>query len=737
MKQKKKLLRLAALVAAAAAAVGAMLIWYSRALSARLEDEIIGTLAEVSGQSAVLLRGEVENMTGTLEDLASVLGQWEEWDPRRAVEELKQVAQNHGLKRMGIITADGHTFATDGAQLDLAARAYFEAGLQGESRVSVGLSDQAGGGRITVYSVPVHRGEEVLAVLFATADTSRYLPMVKLDLFDGQGVCYLVEGDGAPIMDSGSGALAGGFDNFFEALAAASADGVQTAVKLRDAVQAGGSGYLTLQSGGAQKYLYYQPVGLNGWYLFTLAPTAVLGRQRASILHSAYLLCLVITLVFAALLTLLLRMQRQNQRRLEELVYVDPVTGGWSHERFCREARRALDAAGAAHWAVWDLDIQYFKYINDIYGHEEGDRALRYIWGCLSACAGGRGLFARRSADRFELLLPYGDPAALPRQLESFCALLHSGRAQRRYELSPAIGVCEIDDPSLEVEELLDRAQLARKAIKKGQPGPWAFYDEAMRRGRNREREMEDRMEASLREGGFFVLLQPEYTADGGRPTGAEALVRWRGPDGGVIPPSDFIPLFERNGFILRLDAFVFETVCKLLRGWLDAGLLPPPVSVNLSPLHLHSADFVSTYEEILKRYALPPDLIQLELTETALFDNVELLHQVVGRLRDAGFRLLMDDFGTGYSSLKLLKNVPVDVIKLDKSFVDDIGSPRGESIIRTVVGLAHSLSMTVVAEGVEQKPQLDFLQAAGCDLIQGYYFSRPLAPAAFAALLS
>lgn len=115
-------------------------------------------------------------------------------------------------------------------------------------------------------------------------------------------------------------------------------------------------------------------------------------------------------------------MQRQNQRRLEELVYVDPVTGGWSHERFCREARRALDAAGAAHWAVWDLDIQYFKYINDIYGHEEGDRALRYIWGCLSACAAA-GPFCPRSADRFELLLPYGDPAALPRQLESFCAL--------------------------------------------------------------------------------------------------------------------------------------------------------------------------------------------------------------------------------------------------------------------------------------------------------------------------
>ncbi|MBC5581043.1 EAL domain-containing protein [Anaerofilum sp. BX8] len=735
MKQKKKLLHLAVLVILAAAAVCAMLIWYSRTLSARLEDEIIGTLAEVSNQSAVLLRGEVENMTGTLEDLASVLGQWEEWDPRRAAEELDPVAKNHGLKRMGIITAGGQTFTTDGAQMDLTARPYFEAGLLGESRVSVGLFDQAGGGRITVYSVPLRRGGEVLGVLFATADTSRYLPMVRLDLFDGQGTCYLVEADGAPIMDSGSSDLTGGFDNFFDALAA-SPDGARAAAELKTAVEEGRSGYLALQSGGVEKYLYYEPVECNGWYLFTLAPTAVLGRQRASILHSAYLLCLVITLVFAALLTLLLRMQRQNRRRLEELVYVDPVTGGWSHERFCAEARRALDTAGSTRWMVWDLDIQYFKYINDIFGHEEGDRALRHIWDCLSVCAGSRGLFARRSADRFELLLPCADPQALAGQLKSFCAALHSGRSERRYELTPAIGVYEIEDPALEVEELLDRAQLARKAIKNGQPGPWAFYDEALRRRRNREREMEDQMEASLRDGDFFVMLQPEYSACGERLAGAEALVRWRGPDGGVIPPADFIPLFERNGFVLRLDAFVFESVCRLLRGWLDGGLAPPPVSVNLSPLHLHSADFVRTYEEILKRYSLPPDLIQLELTETALFDNVALLHQVVGRLREAGFRLLMDDFGTGYSSLKLLKNVPVDVIKLDKSFVDDIGSPRGESIIRTVIGLAHSLSMTVVAEGVEQKNQLDFLETAGCDLIQGYYFSRPLAPAAFAALL-
>ena len=234
-------------------------------------------------------------------------------------------------------------------------------------------------------------------------------------------------------------------------------------------------------------------------------------------------------------------------------------------------------------------------------------------------------------------------------------------------------------------------------------------------------------MEKSLENKEFMVYYQPKYSSVDGRPVGAEALVRWYNEEVGMIYPNEFIPVFEENGFIADLDKYMFELVCRDIRSWLDKGYFVVPVSVNVSQLQLYNTRFIDEYMEIMAEYKITPEYVQLELTETTLFSEITILTDIINKLHEKGFKILMDDFGTGYSSLNMLKNVEVDILKLDKSFVDDIGDSKGDIVVSTIVSLGQMLEMKVVAEGVETKEQYEFLRDIFCDEIQGYYFCKPI----------
>ena len=244
-------------------------------------------------------------------------------------------------------------------------------------------------------------------------------------------------------------------------------------------------------------------------------------------------------------------------------------------------------------------------------------------------------------------------------------------------------------------------------------------------------------MEQALSSGQFCVYYQPIYSIKAGRAVSAEALVRWRHPTAGVIPPVRFVPLFERNGFVVRLDRFAWEEVCRMLAERIRAGLPVVPVSVNVSRLNFYDNDFCDTIVGLLQKYGLDPSLLRLEITESAYTDNPVQLLSVLKRLHDIGLTILMDDFGSGYSSLNMLKNVTVDILKIDMGFVQNLeDSERAPTILRRVVEMAHDLKMSVVVEGVETKAQIDFLSSIDCDKIQGYYFAKPMAREDFTALI-
>ena len=274
---------------------------------------------------------------------------------------------------------------------------------------------------------------------------------------------------------------------------------------------------------------------------------------------------------------------------------------------------------------------------------------------------------------------------------------------------------------------MLDCASLAHNMAKQAKNGLYKVYTNEIKEKELQKKQLSDQIEHAYRNHEFVVYYQPKYDSVTQKLAGAEALVRWRREDGQMVSPGLFVPLAEESGFVCKLDEYVFREVCRAQKQWMDRGLGIVPVSVNLSRRHLDNPEFIDEYKAILDESGVPIEYIQLEITESAMFEKKDEFVQIMERLHDLGFMILMDDFGTGYSSLMMLKSIPIDVMKLDKSFVDDYDDERGERIIRCVMRMAQDLSIAITAEGVETEAQYKFLTSVGCDTIQGYYFARPM----------
>ena len=254
-----------------------------------------------------------------------------------------------------------------------------------------------------------------------------------------------------------------------------------------------------------------------------------------------------------------------------------------------------------------------------------------------------------------------------------------------------------------------------------------AYYNDIEHQKMMKEKDMENMMEKALEEEQFIVYLQPKVSLKTGKVIGSEALVRWDNPINGLIPPNDFIPFFEKNNFIVKLDMYVFEKVCQILRKWIDEGIDVLPISVNLSRNHLQNSDFLKDYKNIQSKYQIPSELIEIELTETVVFENLEILRHIINEIHNCGYKCSMDDFGSGYSSLNVLKEIPVDILKLDKVFFGKENNQRANDIVESVIRLAKKLGMETIAEGIETIPQVELLRSMECDMIQGYVFSKPV----------
>lgn len=404
----------------------------------------------------------------------------------------------------------------------------------------------------------------------------------------------------------------------------------------------------------------------------------------------------------------------------------DSVTGCLNRNGFFERVRKAIDEEPDVRRYMIVSDIRNFKLVNELFGTDTGDSILIRTSELLRQYMDGASIYGRLTADRFAICMKKTDfdIHIFDRITNELSDMAHNSV----YSMHTHIGIYEIVDNSMEITVMCDRAILAIQKSKDDLENIVCYYDEGMSREIREQGYLLTEFEKAIEDGQFRMYLQPQVSTAGHILLGAEALVRWVHPDRGMISPGEFIPVFENTGIIYRLDRYIWECACRQLKTWKDAGREELHISVNISPKDFYYIDIYKTFTGLVEKYGIDPSRLKLELTETAMMNNIVIQKDVLEKLHRYGFCIEIDDFGSGYSSLNTLKDLMVDVIKIDMGFLGEtMHSDRSRIILNSVMAMSKQLGLVTVTEGVETQAQIDYLTGIGCDIIQGYYFSKPV----------
>ena len=480
----------------------------------------------------------------------------------------------------------------------------------------------------------------------------------------------------------------------------------------------------------------YEPiVSLKLWYVMPVGDLEafVLNDIHVYIYDVVFLAavaCMVVILVIVFIIYYIITIFGviSSQKRVTKVLYTDIVTGGENRLAFARKGTKLLkrNRRNKRNYAMIHLRMEKYRSFCTCFGVREGEELLERFYRTLKKWIRRKEAMAHYEQADFALLLCYTTQEELVARIESIEQALNA--ITPNIKLYFGVGVCLVEQRQKDVEELYNNALSARSLLGEDAENRIAFFDVEMKKQQLWERKVEDEMERALKNKEFKVYLQPKYSAKEEKIAGAEALVRWIHPTEGFVPPNKFIPIFEKNGFILQLDDYMLEEVARQQAKWIQEGKNVVPVSVNVSRAHFTREDLAEHICGVVDKFNVPHSVIELELTESAFFDDKEVLLNTVKKLREYGFIVSMDDFGAGYSSLNSLKELQIDVLKIDADFFRGEDSvDRGMLIVSEVIDLAKKLDMKIVAEGIESREQVDFLAQQNCDLIQGYYFAKPM----------
>lgn len=697
-----------------------------------LQQQLMSSIEGVAEQNEILVEKEAGTRFRLLDSLARELS---DRDESIFVDKMQGFVETYQFKRMGYIAADGTAKTTDGYRLNMSDRDFFQQSMQGKNFLTDAFEDRIDTSyeTINVFSVPVYEKNQktIKGVLFGTCGYEMFEECLKNEIFEGQAFNYIIKIDGTIVAGSGNSKKWGIGKNIF--VTDASEDERDDDARDDDArdkmisdMKEGKSGYGMDPKRKEASLYYYMPLKIEEsgetWYVVTAVSESVLTSRMQVVMDAINSLMVIILAVISVSVGVYIYSWRKSKKELMTLAYQDPVTLGDNFVAFKERAKSKKDGVG---WLI-AMDVTDFKLINSTCGVKKGDEVLRVIWEIFETETGENELAAHVNADRFILFWMDENQENIKQRLEHVIRKIEE--IPERLEipnLFPVFGIFHtivLD----EIDPLYGNAVQAKHQIKGRRDRHYIFYDELNHESIQENRELEEHFETALENEEFEIWYQPKYSAHSRKLVGAEALVRWRRADGALIPPLKFIPLFERNGNIIRLDEYVFRAVCRQQKEWQKQGQKMLPVSVNISRVSLYYSSVVEKYESIIRSFDLDSKYIQLEITESATIDNNEIFN-LLEQFHTAGFKILLDDFGSGYSSLAALNRMHFDTIKLDKSLVDYIGDDNGEKLLNSITKLAQSFGMEITAEGVETVEQLMFLCNLDCDDIQGYYFSRPL----------
>lgn len=700
-------------------------MWYSNILKDELRGLVRDTLKEVSNQNVLVVQKEISGDLHALAEIAERIAPLQ--DTEEIMDILDEVLIRYSFKRMGYAGSDGMAHTTDRLSFDISKNAYYQASMQGETYISDIVIDWTDGEETIIFSTPIKRNEEIIGIVIATYRVESLKEILSVTSFEGEGYTYIVQRDGSKVVDSINPTSFQNMTNIYTSMEEADKRNGKAIRELKVLLENNRIGYVIFYN-KIGKYMYATPLGINDWFLIDVVPVDFMESTSNYIIQRTYLVCAVLAVVSVIIAVLIFWEERRKKQEMQNLLYVDELTKGNTVAKFKLDVKRKMDEKHSGT-ALIVLDLDDFKLINELFGYDEGNKVLCDIWMALQGNCKKEEIAGRGLADHFFLFLQYEKKKDIEERILKITEEIQHCFMPKsmEYILHPVFGVYYTEQYDEDIEMMIDCATLAHNHVKQERNGIYKVYTDVMKERILEKKQLSDQIEHAYKNREFIVYYQPKYGSKTQKLAGAEALVRWRKPNGQMVSPGLFIPLAEESGFVRKLDEYVFREVCLAQRRWMDKGLPIVPISVNISRRHLENPEFIDEYKKILDDSGVPIEYIQLEITESAMLDEQEELIAIMERLHQLGFIILMDDFGTGYSSLMMLKSVPVDVMKLDKSFVDDYDNERGEQIIRRVMQMAQDLRIQVTAEGVETKDQYEFLKSINCDTIQGYYFARPM----------
>ncbi len=626
------------------------------------------------------------------------------------------VADNTGVGRLSDLTP-----------VDVIDHEAFKAAMEGKTYSSKPQRSQFSGKEVLVASTPMlNKHNKIVGAVIVeySIDYITNILIALVDEADEKGYSIILDRDGNVITNTSYR------DEYITSFKYAEFEGNMTYAKLIEAMSkrehSGGGVVATF--GRGTYILEYRPINLRNWTVVVVSEDVSNSLIREISEGIKYLL-IIMTLSFLIFLVCTLLLKRKGVKDIEQVAFYDDLTGLPNLVYFKEQVKTLQKNHPDLHFAIQKMDIKGFKAINEMFGHDVGNLVLQKLAQTIKTVEEPTFVCARIGADEFLMFAGNGyleqDDAARDAYEKYFQALIPE---LSDHEFVFRYGRYFLESADEDVMEIINKANMAHHMAKMDKDKKTCEYDDGFKKRVLRMAEITNKRKNAIEQNEFKVYLQPKMNIFTDKICGAEALVRWIENDGKMIYPDEFIPLFEQNGFVVHVDIYILKRVCRQIKIWLQAGFKIVPISVNFSRMHLQNPNFVNELKAICDSYGDIRHFIEVELTESAATENVEDLSRVLGELHEAGFSIAIDDFGAGYSSLGMLKNFTVDCLKLDKSFFDENSEDsRGDTVVGGIIKIAKTLGMKIVAEGIETADQITFLKSIECEIVQGYYFAKPM----------
>lgn len=563
------------------------------------------------------------------------------------------------------------------------------------------------------------------------------------DIFDDEcfsylsdlGVCSIITKDGVMVTADDNYVREMGLGHYFfeslEEYSNGSENSEKQINRMQTSLSTATEGTIEIKSNeGRDVFVAYQEIrGTRDRFLTVVYHEDLLFDMIQPVLFRSFLLWVIILVIMLGTIGFVWSQARSAQKNVERLAFVDEVTGGRNLNYFRKKAADIINQNRETPFLIYRFDILNFRYINEAYGHSKADAVLKACVQEFKRIYSDNELCVRINSDHFLALVI--NSAERKNNYQAYTkAIGECARVNEvRYPIRLRMGIYQVRKDDYDIDIMIDHANAARKSMTGNEKVLEATYSEKIVSNMKKVDAIESQMQSAIINDEFKIYLQPKWDIVNDCLVGAEALVRWIKNDGSMIYPSDFIPLFETNGFIEKLDFHMLEMLCKRLRDLeQDEKYKLVPISINQSRILINNPDYVKNVEKVISRYDIDVKNLEIEITETVFFDEKNKMIEVVKQLKELGLNLAMDDFGSGYSSLNILRDIPFDILKIDREFVSEsVASKSSIIIMQKIIEMAKGLKIKVICEGVETKEQIETLRDLGCTMVQGYYYDKPI----------